>query len=87
MVAQQRPSILFSHSCPTLREASDAALAFAGESFSRWEDRAAQCDLALEPCGYRPNLHLGDRTKSLVVGLLELLAVWNAGLEHGWSFS
>src|SRR5438034_5170870 len=84
IVSQQSAVVLFGqrHGRTTLGEARDTALAFAGYLVAIRRVEIAQRDPALEAGRHRPDLHLGDGTKTAVFGLLQLLASGDAGLQH-----
>src|ERR1700682_2135866 len=84
VVGQQSAALLFSqcHRRATLGEAGDTALALAGNLVTIRRVEIAQRDPALEAGRHRPDLHLGDRAETIVVGFLQFLASGDASLEH-----
>src|SRR4051794_31898089 len=68
IVSQQSAAVLFGqrHRRATLGEAGDTALAFARNLIAIRRIEIAQRNPALEAGRHRSDLHLGDRTKSVV---------------------
>src|SRR6476661_10296024 len=76
IVRQQRAAILLGqrHGRATLGEAGDATLTFSGDLVAVGRIEIAQHDLTLEAGRYRSDLHLGNRAKTVFIGLLQFLA-------------
>src|ERR1700751_2644050 len=72
VIAEQRAAILVGepHGGAALGKAGHAALAFARDLVAVGRVEIAQSDLALEARRDRTDLHLGDGTKAVLVGLL-----------------
>src|ERR1700751_4216161 len=84
VVAQKRAAVLVGerHGGTALGEAGNPALALAGDLVAVGRIKIAQGNLTLEARRHRPDLHLGHRAKTVLVGLLQLLAAGDAGLQH-----
>src|SRR5262249_14262920 len=84
VIAEQRAAILVGqpHGGAALGEAGDAALAFARDFVAVGWVEIAQGDLALEARRDGADLHFGYGAKAVLVGLLQLLAAGDAGLQH-----
>src|SRR5215469_8224579 len=76
VVAQKRAAVLVGerHGRSSFGEAGDAALALARDLVAVRRIEIAEGDLALEAGRHRSDLHLGNRAKAVLVGLLQLLA-------------
>src|SRR4051812_3634673 len=84
LVGQKRAAVLLrklDHGA-TLGKAGHPALAFAGDLVAVRRVEIGQRDLALEARRHRTDLHFRRRAKAAIVGLLQLLAAGDAGLQH-----
>src|SRR6185437_2597464 len=84
VVTQKRAAVLVGerHGGAALGEACNPALALAGDLVAVRRIEIAQGDLAPEARRHRPDLHLGHRAKTVLVGLLQFLAAGDAGLQN-----
>src|SRR5581483_8929911 len=84
LIAEQRAAVLVRqlHRGAALGKARDPALALARNLVAVGRVEIAQGHLALETRRDRPDLHFPHRAKAAVLGLLQLLAARDAGLEH-----
>src|SRR5207302_10859434 len=84
VVGEQRATVLLGelHDRAALGEAGHPALALAGDLVAVRRVEIAERDLALEARRHRADLHFRHRAKTAVVGLLQVLAAGDAGLQH-----
>src|SRR5262249_54398781 len=84
VVCQQSATVFLGerYGCTAFCKSSDAAITLAGNLVAVGGVEIAQLHPAFKPGLHRTDLCRCDGLKFCVRGLVELLATWNAGLEH-----